>query len=101
MGAAAVKTAEKQRARIPVVGELRIATSEHCSRCGSRRKTLTAGLGWACTTCFDRCKELAERQIMEQNRVYHLREAYELAIRSYLTLGLTLSHFPFSAHLMA
>ncbi len=79
----AVKTVDQHRTRIPVVGELRISTSDHCSRCRSRRKTLVASLGWICTACFDRCKEEAEKLSVERSAVHRIPEAYEQAIRFY------------------
>jgi hypothetical protein len=85
----AVKKGERHLTRVPVVGELRIATSNPCSRCGSRRKTLVASLGWICTACFDRCKEEAEKLVVERNAVYRIPEAYKRAIRSYSELHLT------------
>ena len=75
--------------RVPVVGELRISTSDQCSRCGARRKTLVARLGWICTACFDRCKEEAEKLIVKRNAVHCIPEAYEQAIRSYSELHFT------------
>jgi hypothetical protein len=79
----AVKEVEQQLTRVPVMGELRRSTSEPCSRCRSRRKTLVANLGWICTPCFDRCKEEAEKLIVERNAVQRIPEAYERAIRTY------------------
>ena len=79
----AVKEIEQQLTRVPVIGELRRSTSEPCSRCRSRRETLVASLGWICTTCFDQCKEEAEKPIEERHAVYRIPEAYKRAIRSY------------------
>jgi ribosomal protein L37AE/L43A len=84
----AVKKVEQHLLRVPVVGELRISTSDQCSRCRSRRKTLVASLGWICTTCFDRCKEKAEKLVVERNAVHRIPEAYERAILSYSKLDL-------------
>ena len=85
----AVKKIEQPLTRVPVVGEVRISTSHQCSRCGSRRKTLVASLGWICTACFDRCKEEAEKLVVERNALYRIPEAYNRAIRSYNDLSLT------------
>jgi ribosomal protein L37AE/L43A len=85
----AVKKVEHHLTRVPVIGELRISTSYQCSRCGSRRKTLVASLGWICTVCFDRCKAEAEKLVGERNAVYRIPEAYKRAIRSYSELHLT------------
>jgi hypothetical protein len=79
----AVKEVEPQLTRVPVMGELRRSTSEPCSRCRSRRKTLVASLGWICTTCFDQCKEEAEKLMGERHAVYRIPEAYKRAIRTY------------------
>jgi hypothetical protein len=84
-----VKKVKQPLTRVPVVGELRRATCDPCSRCGSRRQTLVASLGWICTACFDRCKEEAEKLIVERNAVYRIPAAYERAIRSYSELPLT------------
>jgi hypothetical protein len=83
-----VKKVEQYLTCVPVVGELRISTSQQCSRCGSRRKTLVASLGWICTICFDRCKEEAEKLVVERNALYRIPEAYKRAIRSYSELSL-------------
>ena len=85
----AVKKVEQHLTRVPVIGELRISTSNPCSRCGSRRKTLVVSLGWICTACFDRHKEEAEKLIVERNAMYRIPEAYKRAIRSYSELHLT------------
>ena len=85
----AVKKVEQHLTRVLVVGELRISTSDQCSCCGWRRKTLVASLGWICTACFDRCKEEAEKLVVERNAVHRIPEAYERAIRSYSELNLT------------
>jgi hypothetical protein len=77
------KKIEQHSTRIPVVCELRISTTEQCARCRSRRKTLVASLGWICTSCFDRCKEEAEKLSVERNAVQRIPEAYARAIRSY------------------
>jgi hypothetical protein len=77
------KTQEKKPTRIPVVSEFRIATAEPCLQCGLRRKTLVASLGWICTSCFDHCKEEAEKLLEVGSGVAHIRQAYELAISSY------------------
>ena len=83
-----VKKVEQHLTRVPVLGELRISTSTHCSRCQSRRKTLVASLGWICTTCFDRCKEEAEKLVVEGSAVQRIPAAYERAVRSYSDLSL-------------
>jgi hypothetical protein len=83
----AVKTVEQHATRIPVVCELRMSTTEQCSRCRSRRKTLVARLGWICTPCFDRCKEEAEKLIVERNAVQRIPEAYARAIHFYSELS--------------
>jgi hypothetical protein len=83
----AVKTVEPQLTRVPVMGELRRSTSEPCSRCRSRRKTLVASLGWICTPCFDQCKEEAEKLIGERHAVSRIPEAYKRAIHSYSELS--------------
>ena len=46
-------------------------------------------VGWICTACFDRCKEEAEKLVVERNAVHRIPEAYERAIRSYSKLNLT------------
>ena len=73
----------KKHERVPVIGERRISTSDQCPHCGSRRKTLVVGLGWICTTCFDHCKEEAEKLVEVGSGVSHMRQAYQLAICSY------------------
>jgi hypothetical protein len=83
------KKIEHHLTRVPVVGELRISTAAQCSRCGSRRKTLVASLGWICTTCFDRCKEEAERLVVERNAVHRIPAAYARAIHFYSELNVT------------
>src|SRR4029434_6394804 len=83
----AVKEVEQQLTRVPVMGELRRSTSEHCSRCRSRRKTLVASLGWICTTCFDQCKEEAEKLMWARHAVYRIPEPYKRAIHSYSELS--------------
>ena len=80
------KKGEQHLRRVPVVGELRISTSDQCSRCGSRRKTLVMSLGWICTACFDQCKEEAEKLVVARNARYRIPEAYERAINSYSKL---------------
>ena len=79
----AQKSEEKKHERVPVIGEWRISTSDQCPHCGSRRKTLVASLGWICTTCFDHCKEEAEKLVEVGSGVSHMRQAYQLAICSY------------------
>jgi len=81
------KKIEQHATRIPVVCELRMFTTEQCSRCQSRRKALVASLGWICTMCFDRCKEEAEKLVVERNAVQRIPAAYERAIRSYSELS--------------
>ena len=85
----AVKKVKQHLTRVPVIGELRISTSNQCSHCGSRRKTWVASLGWLCTVCFDRCKEEAEKLVVERNAVHRIPEAYKRAIRSYSERHLT------------
>jgi hypothetical protein len=77
------KQDNKKHERIPVIGEWRISTSDQCPHCGSRRKTLVNGLGWICTTCFDQCKEEAEKVVEVGSGVSQMRQAYQLAISSY------------------
>ena len=77
------KQDSKKHERVPVIGEWRISTSDQCPHCGSRRKTLVVSLGWICTTCFDHCKEEAEKLVEVGSGVSHLRQAYQLAINSY------------------
>jgi hypothetical protein len=84
----AAKKVEQHSTCIPVVCELRISTSDQCSRCRSRRKTFVASLGWICTTCFDQCKEEAEKLIVERNAVQRIPKAYEHAIHSFSKLNL-------------
>jgi hypothetical protein len=74
---------EQHTTLVPVIGELRISTPDPCPRCRSRRKTLVVSLGWICTRCFDRCKEEAERLVVERNAVRRIPEAYKRAIRVY------------------
>jgi hypothetical protein len=69
--------------RVLVIGEKRRSSQTHCSMCGSRRTTWLDRLGWVCTVCFDRCKETAEQLIEVGSGVSRMRQAYELAIRSY------------------
>src|SRR5690348_12630517 len=83
----AVKKVEQHLTRIPVIGELRIASADPCSRCRSRRRTLVVSLGWICTECFGRCKEEAEKLVVERNAVHRIPEAYKRAIRSYSELN--------------
>ena len=83
-----VEKNEQHLRRVSVVGELRISTSDQCSRCGSRRKTLVISLGWICTACFDQCKEEAEKLVVARNARYRIPEAYERAIYSYSKLHL-------------
>ncbi len=84
MEAVTIRKQEKTTSeRILVIGERRRSSQTHCSTCGSRRKTWLDSLGWVCTVCFDRCKETAEQLIEAGNGVSRMRQAYELAIRSY------------------
>lgn len=70
-------------ARVVVLRERRITSSEHCPVCDSRRKTWVSTLGWVCTICFERCKAEAEQLIEVGHGAARMRQAYELAIHSY------------------
>jgi transposase-like protein len=84
MEAVTIHVKEKiESERIVVVGERRRSSAPHCSVCGSRRKTWLDRLGWVCTVCFDRCKETAEQLVDAGSGVSRMRQAYDLAIRSY------------------
>jgi ribosomal protein L37AE/L43A len=79
----AVKLEKPRTEKAVVLWERRTSSHEHCSECGSRRRTWVDSLGWICTSCFDQCKEDAELLVEAGNGVTRLRQAYELAICSY------------------
>lgn len=70
-------------ARVVILRERRITSSEHCLTCDSRRKTWVSILGWVCTVCFERCKAEAEQLVEVGSGVSRMRQAYTRAIHSY------------------